>query len=425
MHILYLCQIVPYPPDAGPKVRAYYTLRYLAQKHRVTLLAFSRPDDRPEALEHLRQFCTAVHTVPIRRSKRRDVAQMLSSMLSGRSFIIQRDFVKEMAQWVDRLLEGGDVDAVHADQLWMVQYALRIQNLMAKGLKAKLVLDEHNTCFQIVERLADGEGNLLKKLVLEREWRALRRFEAMALGQFDQVVTVTEEDRRTLQALLAATSRRISDRDLLSAPVIPKFTTIPICVDTEAFRPVSPQPGARDVLHLGTMFWPPNVEGVIWFARQVWPFVQAAVPEARLIIVGKNPPAEVQALSRETSPGDAARSGGVRVIGYVADPQSYLEQAGVFIVPLFAGSGMRVKIVDGWRWGLPVVSTTIGAEGIRYRDGENILIADGPEAFAAAVVRVFDETDLNHRLRENGRRWVEEHYDWQRVYPAWDDVYAG
>ena len=96
----------------------------------------------------------------------------------------------------------------------------------------------------------------------------------------------------------------------------------------------------------------------------------------------------------------------------------------MFIVPLFAGSGMRVKILDAWRWGLPVISTSIGAEGIGYRDGENILIADEPEAFARAVVRLMIDDGLNQALRQNGRGWVEEHYDWQRVYPAWDAVYA-
>jgi glycosyltransferase involved in cell wall biosynthesis len=107
----------------------------------------------------------------------------------------------------------------------------------------------------------------------------------------------------------------------------------------------------------------------------------------------------------------------------VADAQPYLENAAVFVVPLFSAGGMRVKIVDGWRWGLPIVSTTIGAEGIRYLDGENILIADSPEDFAKAVLRVLSEPELAQRLRQNGRRWVEEHYDWQKVYPAWDSVY--
>ena len=110
--------------------------------------------------------------------------------------------------------------------------------------------------------------------------------------------------------------------------------------------------------------------------------------------------------------------------GYVPDALPWLQRAGVFVVPLLSGGGMRVKIVEGWRWGLPIVSTTIGAEGIDYRHGENILIADTPADFAAAVLRLLGEPELNQRLRTNGRQWVERRYDYRRVYGAWDGVYT-
>ena len=131
---------------------------------------------------------------------------------------------------------------------------------------------------------------------------------------------------------------------------------------------MEPATSALNVLHLGTMFWPPNIEGVLWFAREVWPLVRAAIPQATFTVAGKNPPEAVRELEGEGS--------GIQVTGYVSDPLPYLQQASVFVVPLFSAVGMRVKIVDGWRWGLPIVSTTIGAEGIIYRSGENICIAD-------------------------------------------------
>jgi glycosyltransferase involved in cell wall biosynthesis len=102
-----------------------------------------------------------------------------------------------------------------------------------------------------------------------------------------------------------------------------------------------------------------------------------------------------------------------------------LAETAVFVVPLRAGGGMRVKILDTWCWALPMVSTTIGAEGITIRDGENILIADTPQAFGAAVQRAYTDAALNQRLRQSGRQWVEQHYDWRTVYRAWDNVYAG
>lgn len=408
MRILYLTQVVPYPIDSGAKIRIYYTLRYLAQAHQVTLLTFCRAEDRPEAIEHLRSFCSEVHTVQVQRSRLRDGWHLARSLLSRRSFVIERDYNPEMMEMVDKLMANGQYEAVHADQIYMVQYALRAQQASVLGSRCRLVVDKHNADYQIIQRMAADEPNFFKRQLYEREWRALRRFEGRSLRDFDHLVTVTEPDRWILERLAEEEGGK-------------RFTygqnshTIPICVDTEELEAVRPGGEAQDVLHLGTMFWPPNVEGVVWFGREVWPRVKAEAPGARLTIAGKNPPGEVKALEADPA---------VRVTGYVVDPLPYLEQAGAFIVPLFAGSGMRVKILDGWRLGLPVISTTIGAEGIEYREGENILIADDPEAFAAAVVRVLRDGGLNRALRVNGRRWVEERYDWRRIYPAWDEVYS-
>lgn len=426
-HLLFLSQLLPYPPDAGPKVRAYYLLRYLSQKHRLTLLAFTRPDDTSEAIEHLRSFCQAVHTVPIRRSRLNDARFLLLSMLAGQPFAIRRDFSPAMAQKIDRLLASRDFDAVHADQLWMAQYALRALRLIQSSESPlRLILDEHNACFRIFQRLARSEKDPLRRWLLEREWRALKRYESRACSRFHQVVTVTKEDRITLENLVyGEDGRPHGEADHPCA--YPQFTTIPICVDVQANLPIRPIPNPKDILHLGTMFWLPNVEGILWFAREAWPLVRERVPEASFTIVGKSPPSEIRALSRNHSGLYSAPSSegpsSIHVTGYVPNPLPYLQKAGVFIVPLLSGSGMRVKILDAWSWGLPVVSTTIGVEGIHHRDGENILIADEPEAFAQAVVRVLCDADLAGRMRENGRRWVEQHYDWRQVYPAWEAIY--
>lgn len=410
LKVLYLSQLVPYPADSGAKVRQYYTLRYLAQRHQVNLVAFSRSDDTPEAIDHLGRFCHAVRTAYMERSRLRDGLALVGSWLSGESFIIRRDEVPGMAALVqDDLLQGG-YDVVHADQLWMAQYALLAAKLAAQGKieRPTLILDEHNACYQIFQRLAEGVRSPLKRRIMDREWRALQRYEAQTCARFDQVVTVTGEDRHILEDMTSKAAE-------LSGQPTPRFSTIPICVDTTQVLQLVPLGSAPEVLHLGTMFWPPNVEGVLWFTSEVWPLIYSQVPGATFTVVGKNPPEQVRALAGQVK--------GINITGYVPDPQPYLKRASAFIVPLFSAGGMRVKIIDGWRWGLPIVSTTIGAEGIKYREGENILIADEPRSFAAAVVQVLQDSALNRRLRVSGRRWVEENYDWQRVYPVWDQVY--
>ncbi len=442
MHILFLTQVLPYPLDAGPKVRAYHMLRHLSRQHRVTLVSFTRPDDPPAALAHLREVCAAVHTVPIRRSAWRNVRAALRGLLTGLPITIARDDSAEMAARLRRLTAETRFDVIHADQLSMAWWgllaaraaqgagaaqgtgaalaaraaqgagaALAARAAQGAGAEARpyLLLDEHNAIYLLAQRMADTEAHPLRRLIMRREARAFRRYEAAVLRACDAILTVTEEDREHLLALLD---------DPTSSTQQPTFTItpIPICVDPEQVAVVPrARGGPPTILHLGTMFWPPNVAGVLWFAREVLPLIHAEVPDARFLVVGKNPPAEVQALAADPR---------VVVTGYVADPTPHLAAADAFVTPLHAGGGMRVKILDAWLWGLPVVSTPIGAEGIDLRDGENILIAPDAAAFAAATLRVLTDPAFNARLRAAGRAWVAENYAWQTVYQRVDAVYG-
>ncbi len=222
------------------------------------------------------------------------------------------------------------------------------------------------------------------------------------------ILTVTAEDREHLLRLFPSFQQ---------ASLAARFTVAPISVDPAGVDRVShtPQPGKGPlILHLGTMFWPPNVEGVLWFARSVLPLIQQAQPTARFAIIGKNPPPAVQALAADPR---------IEVTGYLADPSSYLRAAAAFVVPLLAGSGMRVKILDAWLWGIPIVTTSLGAEGIAVRPGENILLADDPAQFAAAVLSLLHDPVLNQRLRSQGRTWIEAHYSAQTIYAQIDALY--
>jgi glycosyltransferase involved in cell wall biosynthesis len=259
----------------------------------------------------------------------------------------------------------------------------------------------------LVERIAANEPNPLRRRIAQREARALARYEAAMGRVYDAMLTVTQEDQARLLGLYPPGERAIMQK---------KLATVPICVDPDQTPVVPHQPASHPtILHLGTMFWPPNISGVLWFAKEVLPLIWQQAPVARFVIVGKNPPPEVVALSADPR---------IAVTGYVADPTPFLAAADVFIVPLHAGGGMRVKILDAWLWGLPVVSTAIGAEGIALLDGENILIATDAASFAEATLRTLRDPSLNHKLRTAGRAWVSATYGWRSVYQAVDAVYA-
>jgi glycosyltransferase involved in cell wall biosynthesis len=397
MHILFLSQVLPYPLDAGPKLRGYFVLRHLARQHQVTLLTFIRETDRHEHIGHLAQLCHAVHTIPMRRGRLRDLKFLIQSLLRAQSFIIARDTVPAMVDQLGQLVRSEGFDVIHADQLWMAQYALA-----AKGAtpNTKLVLDQHNAVHLIPKRLAGDEANPIRQRFLSREARLLAAYEADVCSRFDHVVWVTEQDRRAVAALSGTTT----DGQTPS-------TVIPICADPARITPVARDSSQQRITFLGGLHWPPNARGVLWFAKQVFPQVRAEMPEAVLTVIGKNPPAGLEGA-------------GIEVTGYLTDLGPYLAQTAVFIVPLHAGGGMRVKILDAWSWGLPVVSTTIGAEGIHVQHGENALLVDTAPAFAQAVIQVLKDPGLAGQLGHSGRQTVVERYDWRVVYSAWDDIYC-
>ena len=191
---------------------------------------------------------------------------------------------------------------------------------------------------------------------------------------------------------------------------------IPICIDATADPAIPLRTPARRITFLGGLHYPPNAQGVLWFARAVMPLVLAQAPDAVLTVMGKQPPNE---LSQCNIP-----AANLEVTGYVDNPTPWLAETAAFIVPLLAGGGMRVKIIDGWRWSLPIVSTTVGAEGIEYTAGEHLLIADTPAAFAAAVIELLGNETRRTTVAAAGRAWVESHYHWRTVYAAWLAIYA-
>jgi polysaccharide biosynthesis protein PslH len=406
MRILFLTQVLPYPLDAGPKTRAYYVLRYLAQSHEVTLVSFVRSTDTPEAIAHLGQYCTAVDTVPIARSAARNAGFLAESLVTNQPFVITRDRSSAMRKALAGLVEtNGPFDAVHGDQLWMAPYMQYVHALSGhlSAVRPMRILDQHNACYMIFQRLADGESNPLKRQLVRLEARKLARYEVQICADFERVVWVTRED---YDAVAASAGHGV--------PAV-NSGVIPICIDTAAQPPLRRNQAGRRVTFLGGLHYPPNAQGVLWFAEHIFPKVLAEVPDAVLTVIGKQPPAELAQLNIP------ARN--LEIAGYVDDPRPYLAETSAFIVPLLAGGGMRVKILDAWCWGLPIVSTTVGAEGIAASAGQDILLADEPGEFAAHVVSLLQDPQLGARIGAGGRCSAEQKYEWRRVYRGWDDVY--
>jgi glycosyltransferase involved in cell wall biosynthesis len=253
----------------------------------------------------------------------------------------------------------------------------------------------------LYERLATLLPHGPRRWVLRRESLLLRDYEGHMCDRFDAVTAVTAEDRWALESVSGGGAA---------------IDVVPIAVDTREILPVARRPSGARVVFVGTMNWPPNADAVTWFARQAWPIVRARRPDAQLDVLGACPPRRVAALAQE--------GGAIRVVGYVEDLAARLGDAGVFVVPLRAGAGMRVKILDALARGLPIVSTRVGCEGLAVTHERDILIADTAREFAGAVVRVLDDPSLAERLGRNGRALAERVYDYRTACRPLDEIYA-
>jgi glycosyltransferase involved in cell wall biosynthesis len=389
--VLFLTQVLPHPPDSGPKIRTWNLLLSLARHADVTLVSFVR-EDAPD-VRALEGVCRAVHTVRMRRGLARDVWHLGRSLVTRRPFTILRDERRAMAALVDRLVATRRFDVVHADQMYMAQYAALVPDVQR-------VLDAHNALWLLYRQLAALSPPGPRRLLLARESRLMRAYEGRVCRAFDAVIAVSAVDRRALEAAIGRPS---------------EIAVVPIAVDTDALRPMRRARGDR-ILHVGTMYWPPNVDAVRWFAEAILPRVRARRPGVRFDVLGARPPRAIRRLVR----GDA----GITVHGYVADLTPHLEQAAVVVVPLRAGSGMRVKILEALALGIPVVTTSIGCEGIAIEPGRHALVADTPEDFAAATLRVLGDPGVAAALAREGRALVEARYAAQVAAPMLLDVYA-
>jgi glycosyltransferase involved in cell wall biosynthesis len=193
---------------------------------------------------------------------------------------------------------------------------------------------------------------------------------------------------------------------------------IPIAVDTQQIRPVLRAQGSLNILTMGTLYYPPNADGIRWFIQQVFPLVRQKLPGVKLTIIGKNPPKDFLKLAADAT-------SGIVTTGFVQELDPYFAKSAVSVVPVRAGGGMRVRILEMFARAAPVVTTTVGLEGIDACPGEDVLVEDSPDGFARAVIDLLEDLELQKKLSTNGRHLVEKKYDWQVVLGELDRVYQG
>jgi glycosyltransferase involved in cell wall biosynthesis len=399
MRILFLSQIVPYPPDAGPRVKTWHVLRHLADSgHQITLATFVRPEERKH-LPAVREVCSEVLGIPLKRSRLSDIGYLLLSYLKRVPFLVERDNIAMMRHIVKAKVDAGAVDIIHADQFTMAQFALHLDG------RTPRVFDAHNATWKLVERSTEQYPGILQ-IFLRQEIKRIREYERDIIQTFEHTLTVSSVDKDFLLELFPQGKEKVSSR----------ITPTPISVDCEKIQPIRRKSGSRSLVTLGTLHYPPNADGIRWFMNEVFPLILQKLPDVQLTVIGKNPPEDFLTQA-ERNPAS------IKVTGYVPDLQPYFEEAAMIIVPVRSGGGMRVRILEAFAYGLPVVTTTAGLEGIDAVINQDVIVKDTPGEFARAVTHLLLDPDQQQNLAENGRKLAEEKYHWRKALFLLDEVY--
>jgi polysaccharide biosynthesis protein PslH len=269
------------------------------------------------------------------------------------------------------------------------------------------VFDAHNAVWTIVERMQQNAPRFLRPLIA-LEKRRVKQYEGAIMRYFDHTFAVTDPDAAALREAAASVGGLTN--------ILEKISVIPIAVDADGFPSAKLNSKTRKILTLGTLHYPPNADGIRWFASEVFPLIRAQIPEVELVIIGKNPPKDIQRFADEYPEA-------IKVTGYVHDLNPYFDEAAVAVIPVRAGGGMRVRILEAFARAMPVVTTTVGLEGIEAESGYHVLVEDTPSQFAEAVIRLLSDNQLSSSLAINGRRLVEQKYDYRVVLGALGRVY--
>ena len=386
LNILFLTARPPGRSLQGYRVRAFHQLRLLSRLHRVTLLSFADPGAPPSLAAAAEPFCERVVTVPLGRARMAmSLVRALGTDLPLQSAIHES---RAMRRAIRAELDRQRFDLAHVQLARMAPY-----------------LDELAGVRRVIDFVDALSLNMQRRCRHDRgptRWAAC--LEAGRLGRYEREICRTV-DRAVVSSAV--------DQGVLGGKAEIEALTNGVDLDEFPFESGPREPGT--VVFSGNMGYFPNVHGVLWFHRAVWPLVRRRAPGARLRVVGTRPDRAIRRL--------AARDASVEVTGMVERIAPHLGRAAVAVAPLQAGSGQPLKVLEAMASGTPVVATSLAAAGLEARHGEDALIADDPEAFAEHVARVLTDGRLAARLAARGRRLVEERYTWEASVERLEALY--
>lgn len=388
MKILYLIPYSPANPVFGGALRIYHLLTHLYKYHDVTVAGFSTPEEEKQLLTQFPLLAGKTHFVDYPYSDKSIRWSLIKSLFTFHSNWHQLTRSKELQHKLDELLKTEPFDVIQSEFPVMAMFKYN-----SPALK---FIDAHNVEYDNFKRMAKVK-NPFKKLFYHLESYKFYREETAVCREQDALLVTSERDISIFNE---------------TVPQVPKYL-IPNGVDTNYFQPFKSKPIPHSLIFVGMMKYVPNYDGITWFLDEIFPKIQVKVPDATITIVGKNPPNSILSRASEN----------IIFTGFVEDTRPYIEKSSVYVVPLRMGGGTRLKIMEALAVKKPIVTTSIGCEGIDVIDEESILIADNTNDFADRVVELFSNPWRVDAITEKGFELVNKYYRWESIGLKMDQAY--
>ena len=398
--VLWLTYGLPWPTDRGCSIRYFNLIRRVATRYRVLLFAMLESADEARHLPQLAPLCERVEWAAMRSgsaiARARDFCGHFSR---GRPLVTWPYCSRALETKLRDLISTGAIDILQIEHSFLAHF----RDAVPDGSACQTILSFHNFCETQSRSMLGMQVGAVEKLGLLVRAFLMRGWEARHAARFDRCLVVSEIEAQRLRA--GATGTAVS--------------LVPNGVDTTALRPLPEAAAGKRLIFVGHLRYGPNIDAVRFLARHILPALRARIPAARLTVVGEGTPRVLREFAGRDD---------IELVGRASSPIPYYADAHVAVVPLRAGGGTRLKILEAMALGRPVVSTPLGCEGLAVEDGKHLLIANDAETFAAAAAHLLTDRALAARLTEQARALVERDYDWtgiaERLFGVYDELLA-
>jgi len=383
MKILFIPKVFPHAHIVGGPIIVYNRIKYLSANHEIHLLSFIK-EDQKDFIDTVGRFCKRLETVPY-PPKRSFLQNIFDFFFSSRPNYMLQQYSKELEKKVGEMVSAENYDVVISEFTMMAQYLYKNRFIPKKSKKVMSVHECYTVARLKIMKKKPFSWDAVKAFFY---YIRLRPYEFKMYADADLVLTLTPEGREEL----------LHYNKKLPVKVVPHG------VDVDFFNPNKRSPEKDAIMFLGNFGHKPNVDAVIYFYHDVLPLIRKEIPDVKFYIVGQKPPKEILKFAEKDK---------VIVTGFVESVKPYFDKAQVSVIPVRLGGGFRGKSLEAMASGVPVVSTSLGVQGVDGKDGEHFLLAETPQKFADKVCLLLTDENLYRKLAENGRKLMIEKYSWQ------------